>query len=61
MKAIYKGGQFQTGDFAQILTGIYRRSGFLKGEERDLENHQRETNTRRRSTISRGLLEIRHL
>ena len=23
MKAIYKGGQFQTGDFAQILTGIY--------------------------------------
>ena len=24
MKAIYKGGQFQTSDFAQILTGIYR-------------------------------------
>ena len=23
MKAIYKGGQFQTGDFAQILTGVY--------------------------------------
>ena len=24
MKSIYKGGQFQTGDFAQILTGVYR-------------------------------------
>ena len=23
MKSIYKGGQFQTGDFAQILTGVY--------------------------------------
>ena len=25
MKSIYKGGQFQTGDFAQILTGVYTR------------------------------------
>ena len=25
MKAIYKGGQFQTGDFAQILTGVYTK------------------------------------
>ena len=28
MKAIYKGGQFQTGDFAQILTGVYTRTIF---------------------------------
>ena len=37
------------------------RNASLKVEGRDLENHQGEMNTRRRLTISRGLVVIRHL